>query len=68
MEGIYWAWTRVQYRAVLISELANTLYVEKTGNFLICQLLKSYSYIMTRLMYRSEQYWLYSRQYLNVCQ
>jgi hypothetical protein len=38
MEGIYWAWTRLQYHAVLKSILANILYVQKTVNFL-CQLL-----------------------------
>jgi hypothetical protein len=40
MEGIHLASTRVQYRAVVNSELVNTLTVEKTGHFLIRLLFK----------------------------
>jgi hypothetical protein len=40
MEGIQLARTRVQYWAVLNSELVKTLTAEKTGNFFICRLLK----------------------------
>ena len=53
------------YHAVLNSELANTLNVEKTGNFLIRRLLQTYSHIITHVMYRSEKYGLHSRHYLN---
>jgi len=53
---IHWSSTRVQYRAAVNCELVNTLTLEKTGNFLICRLLKTDSYVITHVMYRSEQF------------
>jgi len=55
--------TRVQYRAVVNSVLVTTPTVEKTGNFLIRRLFKTYSYIITQVMYLSEQIGLNSRSY-----
>jgi hypothetical protein len=52
MEGIHLAWSRVQYRAVVNSELrvVNTLNIEQTLNFLISQLLKTDSHIITHVL------------------
>jgi len=55
--------TRVQYRAVVNSVLVTTPTVEKTGNFLIRRLFITYSYIITQVMYLSEQIGLNSRSY-----
>jgi hypothetical protein len=64
MERIHWAWTTVQYRADVNSELVKNLTVEKTANVLIVQLLNTDSHISTHIIYRSEQYGLQSKGYL----
>jgi hypothetical protein len=64
MEGIYLASSMVRYRAVVNSELFHNMTVEKTGDFLIRQWLKTDSHIITHVMYRFKQYGLHSRRYL----
>lgn len=55
MEAIHLAWSRVQYRAAVNSELriVNNLNIEETVNFLIRPLLKTDAHIITHVMYRS---------------
>jgi len=55
MEGIHLACSRVQYRAVVNSELreVNTLNIEETVNFLISRLLKTDSHKITHVLHPS---------------
>ena len=62
--GIHLVCARVQYGVAVNCELIKNLTLQKTGNFLIRQLLKTDCHIITHVMYRKKQYGLYSRCYL----